>query len=643
MIPFFQHSAWRPSHVRPPESLAPLFRFVPPWRPSPRRLPALGRAYDIATTAPLAYLRPDAASVLAASSSSFSHPLGVPLASAPPPPPRAPGRGLRAGVRVPLAPLVNVGGLRLRRFLSVGLCPSSADRRALADVVDSLTSWRAFTRLFVSWPLPRPPPPRSSDLSSADWRLLRASGVLRPLSRCERSRWVARAFKVLKSDPAWARFILAVVPLNEVTLPAPRFCIASPRQAARFLAPCTHVFSADGCNWFFQIPLLPAATPLFACRGPDGGVAGSSVEVMGWRRAPFDAHVLTCALSGASPFSISRGPRQRSLVIIDNTMVGVRTGMAGLYSAFRDFTTRARRVNAALKHDDAAWRDGARSCVHGGVAYRLDPLRWRLKPGWAARFRVDALGVSRLGDAPWGAWQIVLGAAVWACRVLEVPLFHLRPLWDELRSAAIADDPHARVALSPRAVAPWVALADFVGRDPEIAWVGRRRRFSWLYTDASRAGWGAALWDGSRWHCAGGRWSAWERERAALNMPWAEGRAALLGLRWHSTAFRSLWVSSLTFLIVDCDPLFWSLVSLSPESHSLSRAVRRITSLTTRAGGQILPAWTPTRSNAADPPSRGLPFSFSRPPPSFRDLALAEFHFPCAREVPPLSSSPRLA
>ena len=536
----------------------------------------------------------------------------------------------RAGMDVPLKEIRHAGGAR------PDLIPAVAARRHphLTHRDAAETAWAArmltdgaFFASHVDEDDLALPDARPCALSEEDDAMLLRTGVAVPCPRSVRRRVVSRAYKVLKSDGCTSRLILPCVALNRATSQPASFRIAAPREVARWLRRAGAAASADGTNWFYQFALPDEVRRLFAYRmGPSPRLM--AVLVMGHTQSPRIAHSLMCALAGATPLAVASDLAVHpAMVIIDNVLV------AGLSRRMMDRRLRAFR-EACADSSAVVTLDGdpsVRAVTHGGVRYALRPLRWHLKPGWAERFA--AMAAPALSTvSTWGWWRSAIGSAVWACRVLEVPLAVLVPVWRRLRPHARADDPGSPVTLDDGARRAWSSFVQRVRTDPWVR-ITRRRPFRvWLWADASNTGAGWVWYHPvSGWSQGRIAWTAAEAAGAAKRMPWAEARAT-------RAAARALIRSSLPLLracviiVTDCLPWFHALRSGSPRSSWLAEEYLRLADDLSAGRVQYRPAWCDTRCMLADGPSRGRRWSSQHPIPYPTRMSRDHLPFaaPCA-------------
>ena len=141
--------------------------------------------------------------------------------------------------------------------------------------------------------------PRASKLTPMDANNLCKWGVLAPAPRSSaRRRRVGFAFKVPKADAITSRLVVDD-PDNPFCEKPPRFLILTPRQNVSLVVFRPFGVSYDATNWFYQIP-LPYDARWRHCVRVGAKIYWFRVLSMGWRWAPWIAHVLTAALSGAS-------------------------------------------------------------------------------------------------------------------------------------------------------------------------------------------------------------------------------------------------------------------------------------------------------------------------------------------------------
>ena len=526
------------------------------------------------------------------------------------PPPRG---NQRAAVHVPLKPIRHAGRALACRIpdASRTFHPhlSATDRAETAWARRMLTDGDFFESYIDSAALAGSPS-RPCSLSPEDDAMLLTSGVAVPCPRGTRGRVTAAAYKVLKSDGVSARLILPCVALNRATVRPATFRIAAPREVARWLRSAGVAASSDGVNWFYQFALPPSVRRFFAYRlGPSPRLM--AVLTMGHTQSPRVAHTLMCALAGASPTSVATDiGRHPAMVIIDNVLLAAR-GKRALRRRLAAFDGACAAANALIQADTPPSTDGV---VHGGVEYRLSPLRWRLKRGWAARFAANA-AAGTVGPCTWAWWRSALGSAVWACRVLEIPLAHLTSLWRRLKPFALADDGSATVALDERAQRAWTALTALVGTDPWVRATTRRPFRVWLWADASTYGAGWTWYHPLRgWASGSIKWTDVEAAAAAGRMPWAEARATRVALRalYRSDLPRR---RACVNIVTDCLPWYHALRSGAPRSGWLAAEYLRIAAEADVRSLQYRPCWCDTRRMLADAPSRGLPLVLRHPIP----------------------------
>jgi hypothetical protein len=513
----------------------------------------------------------------------------------------------------PIKPIAHAGNLRTDRLLSHLNLPEG-DGDNMKKVFKVLTSGKFF-REHVLRPGPPPPsdrpPARSSALSDKDKEDLIKWKVVARVSRREWKRLLGFAFKVWKADGITARFILDCFRLNDWSTPPPAFRIAQPREVALLLASSPFAWSVDMKNWFFQFALPEAIRLYFAFR-VDTSILSMLVLAMGWCWAPFLAHSVTCGLSGTPALSFSS--KSPAAVIIDNSLV-VAKSFLDLVIRKEAFERRADSVDAVIgDKDDLALTKGTR-VLHGGVRYwTLPKLIWALKDTVARRIANDILiSTHSAARLTWQRWRSVLGSVVWATRVLEVPLVCIAGAWDW---AAFLDKQNTpledTVRLWDSASGALRALALWLKGDPHMQWQARRPTRCFLWTDASKKGWGAVLWHPSLgWRSARGWWTGNALVLADISMPWAETAALGRAFKWMTASHPRLLSSTETHWIGDCFPSVCAMASGRSSSTRMGSAVRNTFRRLLLGKGSLSCTWAPTNLQLADGPSRGRAFSLS--------------------------------
>jgi hypothetical protein len=447
-------------------------------------------------------------------------------------------------------------------------------------------------------------PPRASKISDADARNLCNWGVLDPAPRSSvRRRRIGFAFKVPKADAATSRLVVDD-PDNLYCVNPPHFHILSPRQNVSLVMARPYGVSYDAVNWFFQIP-LPLATRWRHCIRVGSRVYWFRVLSMGWRWAPWIAHVLTSALSSCP---VTKGGGTSS-VIIDNTLI-TAPSISELKRLSSRFEERAAMAGVTLGETPIWNSTSGRSFTHSGIRFSSQgspsSVEWALKEGWAHRFHhltLSLLAIRR--PIPLEIWEKAIGMVVWFVRVLDAPLLILRPLlgWlaDVMRRARVAT---AGRSLSQPRVLPWTEAASVLQRVSSLAaidpWVRRRPIPSEkvvLWTDASMTGWGAVTWLAHHQRSWQGKWAS-----RPESMPLAEALASWFAIR------RVLTVSSSPILIVlvtDCMPWYHALRRMYSPAPLLSRVLSDIFSALLKHGSSLVARWVDTAGQLADAPSRG--------------------------------------
>lgn len=264
---------------------------------------------------------------------------------------------------------------------------------------------------------------KSSRLSDDDWEQLVEKGVVSP---CRKSdiRFVAFAFKVLKSDGVKARLIWSGLSFNALFQRPPPFELLSiPRLVASLLGPSgCKLISADLRSWFVQLPPCAWLSRFFGIRLGDkyGRLKGIP---MGWSFAPFVAQQFARALARRlSSLLAKRGIAVEFVVWIDNLLGAVPVSVPGeiIHEVFEQ----------VAKESGCVWKEVlvGEELEALGISWDLRKRRWRLKPDWVSK--VSALWAQQ-GSTLY-KWWCLCACAMRALAVWQTPLCTVAPILEWL-------------------------------------------------------------------------------------------------------------------------------------------------------------------------------------------------------------------
>ena len=512
----------------------------------------------------------------------------------------------------PLKPIVRAGTVDHRRVWAE--CRGRADdperlRQALRYLHDPAAH---FEGLELPPPAERPRPRASAAITREDDYLLQRWGVWEVAPRHAANRVYGTAFKRPKRDPAWARLVIDDG-LNPYEPRPPTFRTHSPRDIVTMAHRLPYGASFDYTNQFYLLPTPPEARPLHTVRLRGGGVRQFRVLVMGNRRVPQVAQVITCAVAGA-PVTDIDPDRDNAMVILDNTTL-LDASLQALTPRARDFEARSDRCGLLVGDKTDLAATGGTEFVHSGIRLvTTDSVagrgytRWRTRDGWAPaasltieRFRHDGRGHT------FREWLAIGGLILWYLRVLDIPLLAISPLleWAGARqrlvtSGALDQDARSHTGGPPEKALRCVqSVADLMRLDPWAVRLPGLPPGPCVWTDA--AGWGRGVvipadrtWYGVPWPRG--------REPAAGNMPAAEAEANVRAIEGElSAGLRGV----LFRTVVDCEPWYRAVVAGRSHSYTLDYWLRRLYKALWRAECRLMIGWTPTDAMLADRPSRG--------------------------------------
>ena len=526
--------------------------------------------------------------------------------------PHGPRKSRISPLFVPLKPIPETQ-LNLSYLCEAASQISSEFSSNYQTLISYITDLDSFLSLFLSSP-PHVRPGKRSKLSKQDVADLLEWKVLSPCPRRVHPPFFHFAFKVLKSDPSWSRFIIDCTLLNSHQKNPPSYSLPCPLRIILTILACDVGFVTDFSAWFPQHRISPDISPFFALRVNSSPLLCPRLA-QGWKFSPSIAQGSSLILVFDPLF-----PDATSLTWIDDNFFG-DLSRARLELRRDNFIERCAQANAQI----GSISDISEQLVYVGMEFNLAEKKWRIKTSWTEKLLSFISSLSISNDsfcAPTQVLWILLGSFLWFLRCSCRPLALLDPLISQA------------IDIAPRLIDGSISWSDVISFWPStisccLSLISMVEENSWrfvphspplvspslfLFSDASLTGGAVVCGDKVIWS------TTWDFETAHTDILYLETLAWAAGVRLLPTLGI---LSAVT--VTDNEALYFSLLKTRSKNPKVGSVIADVCQWAETKHLLLFAGWTSTSLMPADGPSRGQPLgSFS---PSRKDIRLSDHPF----------------